>query len=58
MCFTLDAGPNIHLIYPKSNLKEIAKFIEKELLVYCESNKWIADEMGTGPKLLNQSFYE
>jgi diphosphomevalonate decarboxylase len=58
LCFTLDAGPNVHLIYPRSNLKEIKSFIEVELLVYCESNKWIADEMGTGPKLLNQSFYE
>ncbi len=58
LCFTLDAGPNIHLIYPKSNLKEITSFIEKELLVYCESNKWISDELGAGPKQLNKSFYE
>lgn len=58
LCFTLDAGPNIHLLYPKSTKEEIIKFIKAELLVYCESDNWIADEMGNGPKELDKQFYE
>ena len=58
LCFTLDAGPNIHLIYPKLQQTKIIKFIEQELLVYCETDNWIADEMGNGPKELKIPIYE
>jgi diphosphomevalonate decarboxylase len=58
LCFTMDAGPNVHLIYPKLNHKKITRFIEQELLVYCESDKWIADEMGTGSIQLKNTVYE
>ncbi|PKP32034.1 MAG: diphosphomevalonate decarboxylase [Bacteroidetes bacterium HGW-Bacteroidetes-17] len=58
LCFTLDAGPNIHLLYPKLIKEEIIKFIKAELLVYCESDNWIVDEMGNGPKKLDKQFYE
>ncbi len=50
VCFTLDAGPNIHLIYPRENKEIIRQFIEEELLVYCENKQWIDDEMGSGPR--------
>jgi len=53
ICFTLDAGPNIHLIYPEENKAEIRKFIQNELLVYCENKKWIDDKIGSGPKQMN-----
>jgi diphosphomevalonate decarboxylase len=45
--FTMDAGPNIHLLYPKNQEVEINSFIEMELLKFCES--YILDEMGSGP---------
>lgn len=45
--FTADAGPNIHLLYPKSQEGEINSFIESELLKFCQS--YIPDEMGVGP---------
>ena len=45
--FTLDAGPNVHLLYPKCQEHEINSFIEQELLPFC--NTYIADEMGSGP---------
>ena len=48
--FTMDAGPNIHLLYPKEQEMEINSFIESELLKYCES--YIPDEMGNGPWIL------
>jgi len=58
LCFTLDAGPNIHLLYPKLIKEEIINFIKAELSVYCESDNWIVDEMGNGPKELDKQLYE
>ncbi|MBC8146788.1 MAG: diphosphomevalonate decarboxylase [Bacteroidetes bacterium] len=51
ICFTLDAGPNVHLIFPRSFENQIYEFVEKELLVYCEPKFWIKDYIGKGPKL-------
>ena len=50
--FTLDAGPNVHLIYNRQNNNEITAFIKEELLKYCERNHWIDDRMGPGPEKL------
>lgn len=51
--FTLDAGPNVHILYPESYRKEVIKFIEDELVVLCDAGQWIDDSTGRGPKLLN-----
>ena len=48
LCFTLDAGANVHLLYPKSEAKETLVFIQNELISYCENNQYIIDEMGDG----------
>jgi diphosphomevalonate decarboxylase len=48
--FTLDAGPNIHLLYPKSIAKKIDAFIYDELEQHCENGKMIHDNVGKGPK--------
>lgn len=52
LCFTLDAGPNVHLLYPESEAKKVEKFIKEELLMYCNQGRWIADHVGDGPKKL------
>lgn len=52
ICFTLDAGPNIHILYPKEEQKYIHDFINQELLVYCEDKLWIDDEIGSGPVMI------
>jgi diphosphomevalonate decarboxylase len=49
VCFTLDAGPNIHLLYPEAHHEKVHDFIHNELSAYCEQNKWIADQVGNGP---------
>lgn len=49
MCFTLDAGPNVHLLYPVNESKKIEKFIRNDLLSYCENQTIIWDECGGGP---------
>ena len=54
VCFTLDAGPNIHLLYFKKNEIEVKEFIKSELLAYCENQQWIDDCIGNGPeRILN-----
>jgi diphosphomevalonate decarboxylase len=56
VCFTLDAGPNVHMLYPAANEKEIIKWTKEVLLKYCENERWIDDRIGEGPeKLLVQS---
>lgn len=49
VCFTLDAGPNVHILYPETASEQVETFIKQELVVYCEGNYWIADRVGSGP---------
>lgn len=50
--FTLDAGPNVHVIYPKAYSPEVKTFIRENLLSLCEDGKWFEDSMGNGPEIL------
>ncbi len=50
VAFTLDAGPNVHLIYPGSEREKVLAFIRNELLEYCHQKEWIDDRMGKGPE--------
>lgn len=50
--FTLDAGPNIHLLYPKSEKEKIIPFIKSELTSFLEKGKYILDKRGKGPQKL------
>ena len=50
LCFTLDAGPNIHLLYPKAYRKDVLDFIDNELIKTFPSIKFIHDQVGNGPK--------
>lgn len=52
-CFTMDAGPNIHLLYPESMRERMLAFIKSELVGLCEDGKWIDDKIGQGPKLIS-----
>ena len=52
VCFTLDAGPNAHLLYPESEAEKVECFIKNELVTYCNQGRWIADRVGDGPKKL------
>ncbi len=49
LAFTLDAGPNVHLVYPGNNKKEIIEFISNELIRFCHEGMWIDDGIGEGP---------
>ena len=49
VCFTLDAGPNVHLLYPKTEESAVKSWIGEELLQHCENGRWIDDGIGEGP---------
>jgi len=52
LCFTLDAGANVHLLYPKSERDTVLKFINEELAVFCQNGQFIEDQIGNGAKKL------
>lgn len=47
--FTIDAGPNIHLLYWQENQEAVHAFIRNELLFYTENGEWLDDRVGNGP---------
>jgi diphosphomevalonate decarboxylase len=48
VCFTLDAGANVHVLYPKNVKEKVLQFIQDELVGYCQNGQYICDEIGTG----------
>ena len=50
--FTLDAGANVHLLYPESSKEKILQFINDELVGYCQNGQYICDEIGIGSQLI------
>ena len=48
VCFTLDAGANVHVLYPENESKEIRQFIDSELSKFCQKNQYICDTVGFG----------
>jgi diphosphomevalonate decarboxylase len=49
MCYTLDAGPNIHLLYPENETEKVKKFIESEISLPLQHTSLINDLVGNGP---------
>ncbi|MRX62764.1 diphosphomevalonate/mevalonate 3,5-bisphosphate decarboxylase family protein [Maribacter luteus] len=52
LCFTLDAGANVHVLYPQEEKEKAHQFIKDELVAYCENGQYICDRIGFGAKLL------
>lgn len=48
--FTLDAGPNVHLLYPENFSEIMGDFIQSELSQFYNQNI-LHDRVGSGPKL-------
>lgn len=55
VCFTLDAGANVHLLYPAQFESEVNELIKSDLSRFCQNDHYICDEMGTGAVQLTQS---
>lgn len=52
LCFTLDAGANVHLLYPENVKDHVLQFIQDELVGYCQNGHYICDQIGFGSQLL------
>lgn len=50
LCFTLDAGANVHLLYPENEKEAVNSFVVSELIQYCQNNHYICDRIGFGAK--------
>jgi diphosphomevalonate decarboxylase len=48
VCFTLDAGANVHLLYPKAHVPEVLGFVQDQLASFCQENNYICDVVGNG----------
>jgi diphosphomevalonate decarboxylase len=49
---TLDAGANVHVLYPFAEKEQVLPFIKDELSVFCEKGMYICDEVGNGAQAL------
>jgi len=52
VCFTLDAGANVHVLYPESDKHNVLHFIKNELVAFCQKGQYINDKIGFGAELL------
>ena len=52
ICFTLDAGANVHVLYPENEREKVNQFIKSELARYCQKNQYICDTVGFGARKL------
>jgi diphosphomevalonate decarboxylase len=52
VCFTLDAGANVHVLYPNKEKEKVEKFIKETLSVYCQKKQYICDTVGLGVQIL------
>lgn len=48
ICFTLDAGANVHVLFPEKEKEAVNTFITKELIQFCQKNEYICDSVGSG----------
>ena len=53
VCFTLDAGANVHMLYPSSAKEKVRGFIQDELIGHCENGQYIHDRVGMGAIKIN-----
>lgn len=48
ICFTLDAGPNLHILYPQSAEAKVHEFMDSKLKSFAKNI--IHDQIGEGPR--------
>jgi diphosphomevalonate decarboxylase len=52
ICFTLDAGANVHVLYPENVSEKVLQFIQQELVGHCQNGNYICDQIGNGSQLI------
>ncbi len=53
ICFTLDAGANVHILFPENVSEACMAFITSELVGYCQNGQYICDQLGIGSQLIS-----
>lgn len=48
--FTLDAGPNVHVLYPEHSENQVKNFIDTELKQLLHDFCYLTDQVGSGPR--------
>lgn len=48
VCFTLDAGANVHVLYPEQYKAKVLDFIVTDLAVFCHKGQYLTDQIGIG----------
>ena len=48
VCFTLDAGANVHILYPENVSVKVLQFIQHELVGFCKNGEYLCDSIGNG----------
>lgn len=48
VCFTLDAGANVHVLFPAKEKERVLDFIKNELAMHCKNGEFIVDQLGLG----------
>jgi|AntRauTorcE11898_2_1112593.scaffolds.fasta_scaffold00139_23 diphosphomevalonate decarboxylase len=54
LCFTLDAGPNVHLIYPEMYYDKVKPFVTESLTRLCTGETILYDNIGKGPRKIEK----
>lgn len=54
VCFTLDAGPNVHVLYPEKDATKVKRFIKSKLSPHCHNGFYLEDQTGEGPKKITR----
>ncbi len=52
VCFTLDAGANVHVLYPEIEKETVLQFINNKLSQFCKNGEYIEDEVGLGAEVI------
>jgi diphosphomevalonate decarboxylase len=48
VCFTLDAGANVHLLFPAAHKDRVTELVNSKLAQYCDNSSYICDNIGSG----------
>lgn len=48
VCFTLDAGANVHVLFPENEKEKVLNFIREDLSKFCQNEHFIEDKIGSG----------
>jgi diphosphomevalonate decarboxylase len=50
--FTLDAGANVHLLFPNQYEQAVKQWVKNNITSYLKNGEYICDRLGAGPKKL------